>query len=284
MDNTRRSHGKVADTASARPALAARARCDRIIVVACAVSISALAWLYLVRLAHTMPMDAVAGMPMDAMADVPMSMAMPTPASWSLAELAFLFWMWLLMMVGMMVPSAAPVMLLFAAAQARRGAREARVAVSLFALGYAIVWTAFSAIAALAQWSLHASAMLSPAMAASSTRVAGAILCAAGVYQLLPLKSACLSRCRSPIAFLMTRWRDGLPGALEMGLRHGGWCLGCCFTLMTVLIAVVVMNLLFVAALALFVLLEKTGPAGLVVARAGGVLLLAAGAFMLATG
>jgi len=266
----------VAETASAKAAPAARARRDRVVVAACAVAITALAWLYLVRLARTMPMDA--------MADMPMSMAMPTPASWSLAELAFLFWMWLVMMVGMMAPSAAPVMLLFAAAQARRGPRVARAAVGLFALGYAIVWTVFSAIAALAQWTLHAFAMLSPAMAASSARVAGAILLIAGLYQLLPLKSACLSRCRSPIAFLMTRWRDGLLGAVEMGLRHGAWCLGCCFALMTVLFAVGVMNLVFVAALALFVLLEKTGPAGLLVARAGGVLLLAAGAFMLATG
>lgn len=266
----------MADTASARPAPAALARRDRIVVTACAVALTALAWLYLVRLVRTMPMDA--------MADMPMSMAMPMPASWSLVELAFLFWMWLVMMIGMMAPSAAPVMLLFASAQARRGARKASVAVGLFTLGYAIVWTAFSAIAALAQWALHAFAMLSPAMAASSPRLAGAILMVAGVYQLLPLKSACLSRCRSPIAFLMTRWRDGRLGALEMGLRHGAWCLGCCFALMTLLFAVGVMNLVLVAALALFILLEKTGPAGLVVARAGGVLLLAAGTFMMATG
>lgn len=209
---------------------------------------------------------------------------MPMPASWSLAELAFLFGMWVVMMVGMMSPSATPVMMLFATAQARRGARSARVAVGMFALGYAIVWTTFSALAALAQWTLHTFAMLSPAMAASSARVAGGILCVAGVYQLLPLKSACLSRCRSPLAFLMTRWRDGPLGALGMGLRHGAWCLGCCFALMTVLFAVGVMNLVFVAALALFVLLEKTGPAGIAVARAGGMLLIAAGGVMLANG
>jgi predicted metal-binding membrane protein len=266
----------VAETASAKPAPAALARRDRIVVIGCAVALTALAWLYLVRLARTMPMDA--------MADMPMSMAMPMPAAWSHAELAFLFWMWLVMMVGMMAPAAAPVMLLFAAAQTRQNARGARLAVGLFALGYAIVWTGFSAVAALAQWTLHAFAMLSPAMAASSAHVAGAILLVAGVYQLLPLKSACLSRCRSPIGFLMTRWRDGRLGALEMGVRHGAWCLGCCFALMTILFAVGVMNLVFVAALALFVLLEKTGPAGLLVARAGGVLLLAAGAFMLVTG
>ena len=265
----------MAETASATPAPAALARRDRIVVFASAAALTALAWLYLVLLVRTMPMDAMAGMPMP--------MSMPMPRSWSLAELAFLFGMWLVMMVGMMAPSAAPVMLLFAAAQARRGARDARVAVGLFALGYAIVWTGFSAVAALAQWTLHAFAMLSPAMAASSGRVAGAILLVAGLYQLLPLKSACLSRCRSPIAFLMTRWRDGRLGALEMGLRHGAWCVGCCFALMTVLFAAGVMNLVFVAALALFVLLEKTGPGGLLVARAGGVLLIAGGAFMLAT-
>jgi predicted metal-binding membrane protein len=265
----------VADTVAANAAATALARRERIVVASCAVALTALAWLYLVHLARTTPGDAT-------MLDMPM--AMPMPASWSIAELGFLFWMWAVMMVGMMTPAAAPVMLLFAAAQARRGARRARIAVPMFALGYAIVWTGFSACAALAQWTLHALAMLSPAMAASSPRVAGTILCAAGVYQLLPLKRACLTRCRSPIAFLMTRWRDGPLGALEMGSRHGAWCLGCCFALMIVLFAVGVMNLVFVAALALFVLIEKTGPAGVAVGRVGGVLLIAAGLAMLATG
>ena len=202
-------------------------------------------------------------------------MAMVAP--WTLYELAFLFWMWAVMMVGMMAPSVTPAMLVFAAAQARRVAGHARLAVPMFALGYALVWLGFSACAALAQWALHDTALLSASMAASSERVGGTLLCAVGVYQWLPLKRACLIRCRSPLAFLMARWRDGTLGALRMGVRHGAWCLGCCFALMTALFAVGVMNLVAVAALALFVLVEKSGPAGVAVARLGGVLMIAAG-------
>jgi len=210
-----------------------------------------------------------------------MAMGMAMAAPWTLAEFAFLFWMWAVMMVGMMAPSATPAMLLFAGAQARRAGGRARLAVPMFALGYALVWLGFSACAALAQWALHDASLLSASMAASSQHVGGAILCAVGVYQWLPLKRACLVRCRSPLAFLMARWRDGPLGALQMGLRHGAWCVGCCFALMAVLFVVGVMNLLAVAVLALFVLVEKTGPAGVAVARAGGVLLIAAGAAML---
>jgi predicted metal-binding membrane protein len=257
-------------------------RRDRVIVAACAAALTLLAWAYLVYLARQMTVhDATGSMP--DMPDMP-GMQMAMPASWSLTELAFLFWMWTVMMVGMMTPAAMPVMLLFARAQAAHGATRARISVVVFALGYAIVWAAFSACAALAQWTLHGLAMMSPSMATSSTRIGGAIVCAAGLWQLFPVKRACLVRCRSPIAFLMMHWRNGTLGALRMGLRHGTWCLGCCFALMGVLFVVGVMNLVFVAALALFVLLEKTGPAGLLVARAGGVLLLAAGAFMLVTG
>lgn len=255
---------------------------ERIVVASCAIALTVLAWVYLVHLARQMAApDAMASMPN--MADMPgMVMAMPTP--WSLAELAFLFPMWAVMMVGMMTPAAAPVMLLFAGAQLRRGVPRARLAVTLFALGYAIVWTGFSAVAALAQWTLHALALLSPQMAASSAHVGAVILCAAGAWQLLPVKRACLTRCRSPIAFLMTQWRNGPLGALEMGLRHGVWCLGCCWALMAVLFVVGVMNLVFIAALALFVLLEKTGPAGFLIARIGGAALIAAGAWMFVAG
>jgi len=151
-------------------------------------------------------------------------------------------------------------------------------------VGYMTVWVGFSAAATLAQWALHDAALLSASMAVASPRVAGALLVAAGAYQLTPAKRACLEHCQSPLGFLMSHWRDGPVGTYQMGLRHGIYCLGCCWALMAVLFAVGVMNLVFVAALALFVLLEKTGPAGLLVARAGGVLLLAAGAFMLATG
>jgi predicted metal-binding membrane protein len=147
----------------------------------------------------------------------------------------------------------------------------------IFGTGYAVVWMCFSGLATLAQWTLHDAAMLSPSMAASSAQMSGAILCVAGVYQLTSFKQACLAHCRSPLGFFLTHWRDGRLGALQMGLRHGAYCLGCCWAVMLLLFTVGVMNLVWAAALALFVLLEKTGPAGMLVARMAGVAMIGAG-------
>jgi predicted metal-binding membrane protein len=197
-----------------------------------------------------------------------------------LADVFFTFAMWTVMMVGMMTGSAAPVVLLFAAMHARRGSQRAPSVVFAFGAGYLLVWTAFSAVATLAQSALHQAAMLSPAMTTSSPRLSGAILIAAGVYQLTPFKGACLTHCRSPLGFLMSHWRDGTAGALRMGIVHGTYCLGCCWALMGILFVVGVMNLVWVAALAIFVLVEKVGPAGAFVARAAGVAMVAAGALV----
>lgn len=154
--------------------------------------------------------------------------------------------------------------------------------VPLFAIGYLVVWTGFSAAAALAQGALHEAALLSPAMAASNPRLAGSILAAAGIYQLTPFKGACLRRCRSPLGLLIGYWRDGLTGAFRMGLRHGVYCLGCCWALMCVLFVVGIMNLMWVAALTIFVFVEKVGPAGTLVARIGGAAMIAMGVLFLA--
>jgi predicted metal-binding membrane protein len=210
------------------------------------------------------------------MADMGMTMDMP----WTAVDVLFTFAMWAVMMVGMMTASAAPVILLFAGMHRGRGAQRAPRTVAAFGAGYLLVWTAFSAGAALAQWALHQAAMLSPAMATSSARLSGAILIAAGVYQLTPFKGACLTRCRSPLGFLMSRWRDGTAGALRMGIEHGTSCLGCCWALMCVLFVMGVMNLVWVAAMAIFVLVEKIGPAGAFVARVVGVAMIAAGALV----
>jgi predicted metal-binding membrane protein len=147
-----------------------------------------------------------------------------------------------------------------------------------------LVWAGFSAVAAVAQWALHETAMLSAAMSASSPYVAGAILVAAGVYQLTPWKGACLQHCRSPLGFLMSNWRDGNLGALRMGFAHGAYCLGCCWALMCVLFVVGVMNLLWVAALTVFVLFEKVGPAGVIVSRTAGVAMIVLGLAVLKMG
>jgi predicted metal-binding membrane protein len=232
-----------------------------------------LAWTYLVHLDRRMS----AAMAYDRMmADMGMTMDMP----WGVADVFFTFAMWAVMMVGMMTASAAPVMLLFARMHAGRGAPRAQGAprvVFAFGGGYLLVWIAFSAGAALAQWALHRAAMLSPAMTTSSGRLGGVILIAAGLYQLTPFKGACLTHCRSPLGFLMSRWRDGMAGALRMGIEHGAYCLGCCWALMCILFVVGVMNLVWVATMTIFVLVEKIGPAGALVARVAGVAMIASG-------
>jgi len=255
--------------------VAALSRRDRLLISTCIALITALAWAYLVSLGRQMSSSIEHDTMMAAMG---MTMNLP----WTVADGFFTFAMWAVMMVGMMAGAAAPVLLLFGAALAKRGAGGVPRAVLMFGLGYVTVWVGFSACAALAQWALHRAAMLSPAMAASSPRLAGAILIAAGAYQLTPLKGACLTHCRSPLGFLMTNWRDGTMGALRMGVGHGVYCLGCCWALMSVLFVVGVMNLVWVAALTVFVLAEKIAPAGAVVARVAGAMMIVVGVLFVA--
>ena len=244
---------------------------ERALVWAGVTGSTLVAWGYLAHLAQRMagltPEAGMAGMG---------SMG-PVRAPWTAVDIAFTFGMWAIMMVGMMLPATAPVILLFAAVnRKRREGGGLGVPTAVFVLGYVVVWGAFSVGAALAQWALHEAALLSSAMATTSPIVGGALLVAAGVYQLTPLKSICLARCRSPLGWLMTEWRDGVAGALRMGLRHGLYCLGCCWVLMGLLFVLGVMNLVWVAALTLFVLLEKVAPAGVLIGRlASGVLILA---------
>ena len=210
------------------------------------------------------------------------AMGMNMDMRWGPADVFFTFAMWAVMMVGMMTPSAAPMLLLFAAARAGRGKRGVPLTTMAFALGYIAVWASFSVCATAAQWGLHQAAMLSAVMASSSGRLSGAILIAAGSYQLTPWKSMCLTHCRSPLGFLMTTWRDGTAGAFRMGFRHGAYCLGCCWALMWVLFVVGVMNLIWVAALTGFVLIEKIGPAGAIVARVAGAAMVVLGVVAIA--
>ena len=256
---------------AAGPAVATLPGRERILIVVCILALALIAWGYLVHVDRQMA---------NAAEHAAMGMAMDMPA----ASLLFLVGMWSVMMLGMMAGPAIPMFLLFAAAHVRRGADRLPAATLMFGLGYASVWIAFSTGAALAQWALHEAAMLSPAMATQSPRVAAAVLIAAGVYQLTPLKTACLVRCRSPLGFLMSAWRDGNVGALRMGVRHGRWCVGCCWALMAILFVVGVMNLLWVAALMVLVLFEKTGPAGIAVSRAAGIVAVGAGILRLAGG
>lgn len=209
-------------------------------------------------------------------------MAMPSLQAWGTRDLTLVFIMWAIMMVAMMLPSAAPMIWLFAKLNhAHRSQQKFYVATWIFVAGYLVVWTLFSLFATLAQWALHETAMISPMMVATSPLLGGAVLIAAGIYQWTPLKLACLAHCRSPLSFLMTGWRDGAWGAFNMGLRHGAYCTGCCWLLMALLFVVGVMNLWWIAALSFFVLAEKTVPGGIWVSRISGLLLLAWGAWLI---
>jgi len=194
------------------------------------------------------------------------------------------FAMWTVMMVGMMLPSAAPLILLVVGAYRRRGGAPARAATVLFTVGYLAAWTLFSAAAASMQFGLHEVAWLSPAMATRSTFAAGAIFLAAGVYQWLPLKNACLTHCRSPLQFLVHEWREGVVGAFVMGARHGWFCVGCCWALMALLFAAGVMNLLWVAAITAFVLVEKLVRGGALFGRVAGAVMVAWGVYLMGAG
>jgi predicted metal-binding membrane protein len=254
-------------------------RRDRFIVGAALAVLALAAWLYLFHLAAAM-----SDMGMSDMPGMPgMPMAMPDMHPWSWVEAGSLAVMWAVMMVAMMTPSAAPMILMFASVHRRR-ATEGRPAVptAVFVLGYLVVWTIFSVAAAVTQTGLHTAALLSPAMATTSPLLAGGLLIVAGVFQWTPLKRACLATCRSPLSFLMSRWREGRGGAFMMGLRHGLYCLGCCWALMALLFVAGVMNLLWVAAIAAAVLVEKVVPRGDLLSRLAGVALVAAGLLVVA--
>lgn len=245
---------------------------DRAIVMSGLAGVVVLAWAYIFYLAWGMK-DMGTGM----------EMAMPRMQSWGAIDFILIFIMWAVMMVAMMVPSAAPMVLMFATVNRRRRQQQGPfVPTGVFVLGYVVVWSGFSALAASAQWGLHSAALLYPMMVSTSPILGGALLLSAGIFQLTPLKHACLAHCRSPMGFLMTDWREGTRGTFIMGLRHGGYCVGCCWVLMSLLFVAGVMNLLWVAFIAAFVLAEKVAPAGPWVSRSTGLLLMAWGAWMAA--
>src|SRR5882672_1215045 len=248
---------------------------DRLIILAGLVGLTLVAWGYMVQEARGMTLTGIcrcAGMKMSG----------PDMTGWSAAALAPLFLMWAEMMFAMMLPSATPMILTFAMVNRKRQEqKEPFVPTGLFVLGYLAVWTGFSAAAALTQWALHATALLSPMMVSTSPILGGGLLIAAGVFQWTPLKHACLRQCRSPLTFLMTDWREGKSGAFVMGLKHGAYCTGCCWFLMALLFVAGVMNIWWIAVIAVFVLLEKAAPKGLWVGKITGVLLAAWGMWML---
>ena len=254
---------------STSSALEAVLKRDRWIVLSGLAGVSALAWCYLLLLA--------AGMP--EMSQNPAAVLAPVQLrAWDALDFVLMFLMWVVMMVAMMLPSAAPMILLFASFN-RKQNEQGRpfVPTSVFVAGYLIVWVGFSLGATLVQWALDQAALLSPMMVSSSPVLGGILLVAAGVFQWTPLKNACLEHCRSPFEFLRTGWRKGARGALQMGLGHGAYCLGCCWILMGLLFFGGVMNLLWIATIAIFVLIEKAVPRGAGIGRVTGLLLVVAG-------
>ena len=246
---------------------------DRWLVLGSLLLVAGACWAWIVPMAHDMYGDMTG-----------LSAWMMT-SSWTAAHLALLFAMWAAMMIGMMLPSAAPTLLVYGMV-ARRGdgAADAPLRVHIFAGGYLVVWTLFSAIAALAQRAFTATEVLTPMMEARAPLASGAMLVAAGAYQLTPLKRACLDACQSPAAFLVKHWRAGRAGAFRIGLLHGWYCLGCCWALMLLLFAGGVMNLTIIVGLTVFLLLEKLMPPALQGGRFSGVVLLVAGVYMTLAG
>lgn len=251
---------------------------DRRMVLAAVLALTALCWIYLALLAAGME-----GMSDSGMSGQGMAMAM-APAVWTPAYAALMLVMWVVMMAGMMLPSGLPMILTFATIGRRRRERgQTHTATSIFVAGYLIAWGGFSVAATAAQWGLEQAMLLSPMMVSTSPVFGGALLIAAGLYQFTPLKYACLRHCRSPVDFVLNRWRDGADGALRMGIEHGLYCLGCCWVAMALLFVFGAMNLLWIAALAILVLLEKVVPGGHRIAQGAGILMLAGGAWMLAS-
>ena len=230
-----------------------------------------LAWVYLIVMALSMDeMSMTAG-------------EMMRLRPWSGLDFLLMFLMWAVMMVGMMVPTAVPMTLIYAAVARKAASRATPLApTAVFVAGYIVMWCLFSVAATVVQWLLDQAALLSPMMVSNSSALGAGLLIAAGLYQWTPFKDACLRHCRSPAHFFARHWRSGAVGAFRLGLEHGAYCLGCCWVLMGLLFLGGVMNLLWIAAITFFVLLEKLSPWGVQGGRVVGGAMVLAGILALA--
>ena len=274
-------HGVASDTA-----LEALLKRDRLVVVGGLAGVIALAWIYILLgagldTAASASSDGAQGGAMPGPLDA--VMAAMQPMSWTAGTAVLMVFMWWMMMAAMMLPGAAPMILLFAAVNRKqRAAGSPYVPTGIFAFGYLAVWGLFSVVATTAQWGLERTELLSSTMVGASVVLGALLLIAAGLWQLTPLKHACLKHCRSPLHFLSHHWRKGRAGAFRMGIEHGAFCLGCCWFLMALLFYGGVMNLYWIVGLALFVLVEKVLPFGHRIGRVAGVGLVAWGGLLLA--
>ena len=265
-------------------ALEAVLRRDRAIVAAALFVLAALAWAYVLWLAAKMDMG---DMDMSGFRMIPANTAlmMPTTAPWNATEFAFVLAMWAVMMVGMMTPSATPMILIYARV-ARQAAQQGKpfAASSWFAGGYLLSWMGFAVVATFAQCALERGNWLTPKMAAASGVLSGIVLIVTGLYQWTPLKDGCLRQCRTPLQFIQHHggFRPDALGSLALGARHGAYCVGCCWVLMAILFVGGVMNVLWILAVTIFVLVEKMVPVGRVISRLTGAGFFASGVWVLA--
>ena len=229
-------------------------RRDRGIVLGGLGAVAALAWAYMAYLALDIGGSVSGGAG---------QMAMAQQMPWNAVDFGLMYLMWAAMMTAMMVPTAAPVILVFARVnRSKRSQGQPFVSTGVFLSGYLAVWVGFALFATLSQWGLHQATIMSSMMGNVTPALGGTLLIAAGVFQWTPLKYVCVNHCRTPMGFIMSEWRDGHSGALNMGLRHGSYCLGCCWFLMGLMFVAGVMNILWMAAIAAYILLEKVVPTG----------------------
>ena len=247
-------------------------RKDRFIIVFALLIMCVLSWLYIIYLYNQMyPMN------MDAL-----FFAMPMTPRWGWTDFVLLFLMWFVMMIAMMTPSVTPLVIIFALINRKRQQRKSPfVSTGYLLSGYFLVWAAFSLFATLLQWLLQKISLLNPEMITTNKIVAGIILISAGIFQFTPLKNRCLRYCRTPISFIQQYWKDGRKGALRMGMQNGIYCLGCCWILMLLLFVSGIMNILWIAIISLFVLIEKVFPSTKIISTMAGLALIIYGAIFL---
>lgn len=254
-------------------AIEAVLRRDRLIIAVSLTVLTMIAWGYVLRLARSMSIDDMAMPRMEMGAGSCDMMMAPEPRLWTMTEFIVKFSMWVVMMVGMMTPSASPMILLYARVGRQSELQGKPLAATGFFLGgYLLAWGAFASAATLGQWALEYALLLTPVMTSASGIFSGVLLIAVGLFQWTPLKDVCLKQCQAPILFIQQYGgfrRDPL-GSLGLGFRHGLYCIGCCWALMGLLFVGGVMNILWIAAIAIFVLAEKLVAKGLWISRLSG--------------
>jgi len=218
---------------------------DRLLVLMGIVTITILGWAYMIHMAMNMTKKG-------------MSMTKPCLMHWSTGDVLHLFVMWTIMMAAMMLPAATPMIMMFATVNEQQSNEKSPLIPTWFFIwGYLAVWTVFSGLTTLTQWGLHLSSLLTHHMVITNPVLGGFLLIAAGIFQWTPFRDTCMSKCRSPLGFLMTEWREGRRGALIMGLKAGVFCVGCCWLLMVLCFVLGVMNMIWMAVLTAFMLLER---------------------------